>query len=201
MGAQTETDIRKAVAALGQLARNLPTAVLMPALQDHVHTIERGALEDLRGTGVARGITGQQTLGRKNGSLTGRLKNRAPLRGIYTSVYAEGTFEGKATLLTKAYGLTALIEDGGKTKPHRIEPTSKSAGALKGKAAKIVGARSGVLAISGGAGGLTFAHRVDHPGSQIRAHKVIERTMQSAAPAVLRSVESRALQYAQELGF
>lgn len=169
-----------AAKAMRDLGRSVRLDVLKRLLQDQVPLLQYEVRARLDATTLAHVLAGQYLPGsslhvpgtqktRKSGS---RLRRREPMRGLYTSVYTQGQYDGKAVLIAKLYGLAAMLYKGGRTAPHTIAPTGQSlAPHLRGRSAKAFGSGSAVL--WGGRYQQPTVVPVNHPGSRIAPHPSI----------------------------
>jgi hypothetical protein len=177
--------------AVMALYGSIPSAVLVPAMQSKVPQVEHAVRERYRATDVAHHLAGQY-LNRH----AKRLKLRAPLaKGVFVSVYKQGEYANAPSLRVLFYGLAALMEEGGRTKPHEIVPTSGFAESLGKKSKAFYGRRATALKLPNG-----FVGRVRHPGSQFKPFRIAELVLNQTVAPLGQEVDHRLSQRIGLLG-
>ncbi len=104
---------------------------------------------------------------------------RLLVKTLRSRVQGSGAYEGGISVR----GMAALIEEGGKTKPHPIRPKKRT-----------------LLKFDVGAG-TAFARRVEHPGSRVPKFPVALNRFRALASTVPQSVERALRATAAEHGF
>jgi hypothetical protein len=167
--------------ALERFRDSLPQAVVR-ALKG-VSSVPRGlAVKKFTSRGVGKGIFGR---GKDKGAYklikTGAILSRG------------GTF----VLSLGLRGFAAMQEQGGRTKPHVIEPKFKKALRLKGGSVSNTflrrgGASKGVASSLG-----VFRQSVKHPGSNIPRHPFAGDAMREAAPQIQVAIDREICKFTQ----
>jgi hypothetical protein len=98
------------------------------------------------------------------------LFNRKGLRAFITTALTQGT-GNKITAQITASGFTALIEEGGRTKAHPIQP------------------RRGPFLVFRIGAKTIFARRVNHPGSQFRREPYMEKAAEGGTEEMAKVVD------------
>jgi hypothetical protein len=191
---RTSMSPQECAVALRALAAAIPRDILVRGLQAEIQNVEREVMERLRATTMSHALAGQVVPGKLAGQspsggsrgFRSRLKHRAPLKPPYVAVYSQGAYANGPALRVTLYGMGALLDQGGRTRAHEIAPTYVAAQHLGKRSKAVFGARAGALA---GSLRHPVKRAVMHPGSVIRAHRIIETTFQHALPRIVASVE------------
>ena len=151
-----------------RLGKSLPD-IAMKVLRDQVAQTKAGIQAKLDQTSIAKDLASYRTAGARGL----RSRKRTPIRA-YVAAYAQGV---EPHLAVKLYGLGALLETGGRTRPHE-EPLGGAFG----------------QAHDGGQGALKLADghlrtHVRHPGSTIHRHDIAQGHIEHQEPVIGRAID------------
>lgn len=178
----------RAVEALRQSIAGTPDrSFVVKALREQTYIVKQNALKRIQATSLARAVEGTLRPGVRSRAL-----HRVPIRArnLYATVYTQG----ETSLVCRAYSLAGLIEEGGRTKRHTIEPQGAWGGSLRGKSA---GKARGTKALKLPWG---WVRRVSHPGSTVHPHNIVRDELERAAPRVEGRLSTLVARRCREVG-
>lgn len=167
MAGKVYTDPAKWAAAVRRTQQQAKDKPFLDAVRRGLKPGREFALQELRGTRL-----GQAIFGNRKKAAKGMVRQN--LIGSSARRRSETVFEGSL----RAKGLAALIEKGGKTKPHKIK-------AWRGKflVFKATGRSGGFLGLRKRSG-LIAVPAVNHPGAPVPREPFLRRSMERAAPKI-----------------
>lgn len=151
--------LEQAAKAIGMSARELSRRVLAP-IRKHMRFVVRDSKRDYKATTLGQALWGRGV--DKYGKTSLIVKNIRARRSTSQGAFVAGV---------SVQGMAAIMEEGGRTAPHKIRPRFAKE-----------------LIFRGRVGGIVRTKEVNHPGSRIDRHAVAERRFERAVLDIEREI-------------